>query len=571
MGKDSSKEHAVGMHSIYVKIVALVLIAVILFFVLNLVYIIPRAKATIQSINENNMQDLATLASELVEAEIQANGIDNVDYDLLKPILDGRGLNGIDSSYLYVVDSDGIFLYHKNADKIGTGVTNASIKELLTKIPTGNYSATGIYHYYDENGTKKYSACQVMESTGWVTVCVADDTDIMAEINSIRNIGIIMSTIVGLIVIAFGVIAGFTITKPIKVLTAVIHQTGKLDFSSSSDLEKIEENKDETGVMARAVGDMEDSLRSIVGRISDTSVDLEGHALRLKDITLEIDSANADNSATSEELAASMQETSATTDIISERTQEIKKSADQIAEEAKQGVENAKAISKKAIDAHEATVAAKSNTEKMYSEIKEQGDIAIEKSKAVEKVNQLAGAIQDIASQTNLLALNASIEAARAGEAGRGFAVVATEIGGLATQSSDTVNGIMEIVAEVQDSVESMNKCLDRTLKYIETDISADYDTFLQVADEYKEDAAGFADSMEQITNRIEELQNSTTEISNSVEQISRTVGEAAEAVTTVAEKATDVANLSDGVVKVVGETEQNSAELKDIKDSFTI
>ena len=38
-----------------------------------------------------------------------------------------------------------------------------------------------------------------------------------------------------------------------------------------------------------------------------------------------------------------------------------------------------------------------------------------------------------------------------------------------------------------------------------------------------------------------------------------------------VAEKATDVAMLSDGVVKVVGETEENSNELRDIKDSFTI
>ena len=41
--------------------------------------------------------------------------------------------------------------------------------------------------------------------------------------------------------------------------------------------------------------------------------------------------------------------------------------------------------------------------------------------------------------------------------------------------------------------------------------------------------------------------------------------------VTVVAEKATDVANLSDGVVKVVDETEQNSTDLRDIKDSFKI
>ena len=97
------------------------------------------------------------------------------------------------------------------------------------------------------------------------------------------------------------------------------------------------------------------------------------------------------------------------------------------------------------------------------------------------------------------------------------------------------------------------------------------YLLFLKMADDYKLDAENFSDIMSNIADKIDELQESTTEISQSVEEISRTVGEAAAAVTTVAEKATDVANLSDGVVKVVGETEANSDELRDIKDSFTI
>jgi methyl-accepting chemotaxis protein len=568
---EKSTKAGFNLHSIYVKILTLIIISVIAFFVLNIAYIIPRAKATIQKVNENNMQDLSTLCSEIVEQEIAAKGLEGVDYEVLKPIFEGRGLNGIDSSSIYVVDQDGIFLYHKKEDKIGTEVFNEDVKNILEQIPTGSYVPSGIIHYVDEKGVAKYSSYQVIESAGWVTVCVANESEIMAEINQIRNLGILLSCIVGVVVLIIGITAAKGITGPIKIITNVIGSVSRLDFSSSDELEVIEHKKDETGTMARAVGEMEESLRNIVERIANTSVDLEGHALRLKDITAEIDSANADNSATSEELAASMQETSATTDVISERTVAIKENADAIADEVRVGADNAKETRKKASAVYDETVAAKEKTERMYEEINAQGQEALEKSKAVEKVNSLAVAIQDIASQTNLLALNASIEAARAGEAGKGFAVVATEIGGLATQSSDTVAGIMEIVSEVQNSVDLMNECLTRTLGYIEKDVANDYDSFLKMADNYKLDAENFSDVLGDISEKIGELQESTTAISISVDEISKTVGEAAEAVTTVAEKATDVAMLSDGVVKVVGETEENSNELREIKDSFTI
>jgi methyl-accepting chemotaxis protein len=565
------KSGGVNLNSILTKILLIVIISILGFTALNVGFIIPKAKNEIQKTIENNMQDLATLSAEVVQKEIDDVGEANVDYQALKPLLEGRGLNGIESSYLYVVDSDGIFLYHKKEDKIGTEIFNENVQDILSKIPSGSYEANGVFHYTDENGVVKYGAYQVLDEEGWVAVVVADEPEIMAEINAIKTTGFLLSGIVAVVILLIGYFSAIAITKPIGTITTVINQTGKLDFSGSHLLDKVVENKDETGTMARAVVNMEDNLRDLVGRISDTSVELEGHASKLKDITVQIDSANADNSATSEELAASMQETAATTDLIAVNTNAIKENADEIAEEARTGVDNAKETSKRATEVRQRTIDARNKTEKIYYEINDQGQDALEKAKAVEKVNQLASAIQDIASQTNLLSLNASIEAARAGEAGRGFAVVASEIGSLANQSSDTVADIMEIVDEVQASVKAMSDCLQRTLDYLATDVKSDYDTFLDLADNYQTDASGFSDAMSEIYGKISALQDSTREISDSVDQISQTVGEAANAVTTVAEKATDVANLSDGVVQVVNETQENSIELKDIKDSFTM
>ena len=232
---------------------------------------------------------------------------------------------------------------------------------------------------------------------------------------------------------------------------------------------------------------------------------------------------------------------------------------------------NLEDVIKLATALQEKTVTASNKTMQMYTNVKEKATLAIEGSRAVDKINELTGTIMEISSQTSLLALNASIEAARAGEAGKGFAVVATEIGSLADQTSKAIADIEDIVKEVNNAVSNMSNCLEESTGFLENTVTADYKEFEQVGVQFREDADVFKTSMEEVKTSMAHLAAAIENIAVALIGINDTVNEASIGVTDIAEKTSDMVGKTSETTDMVDKCIECVDDLKNVVEKFKL
>ncbi|MBC7152110.1 MAG: methyl-accepting chemotaxis protein [Rhizobium sp.] len=76
-----------------------------------------------------------------------------------------------------------------------------------------------------------------------------------------------------------------------------------------------------------------------------------------------------------------------------------------------------------------------------------------------------------VAVQTNMLAVSGSVEAARAGDAGGGFAIVSTDIRKLAQDAAENIDGIKDVVRQIQLQITSVQRDFELTIAGSEAEI----------------------------------------------------------------------------------------------------
>ncbi len=508
----------------------------------------------ITNLCESYLYDTCISASDTLYESFYGDSERNDMSVRLEYILNNVGIGTMESSRGYLVDTDGIYLYHEDSDMIGTPLTdNPVVEEVLTTLREEGHITTADVRTCKVDGKDVYIAfmCTVND---WVIFVQADAADVMAPVTAINTVCIIVGVILLAVALIIGRIVTNIITKPIRSLTAIINDISELNMNSKHAFPK---SKDEIGKMGKAVLRMQQQLSGIVAELDNIAEILVNDSNTLYTISERVNEASTDNSATNEELAASMEETSAATETVNESIKHMNTSAVSVADKIQNGTVLTSEVMDKTTSIYQKTKSASNETIQVYDTIRHTSEEAIKKAKEVEKINELANAIQDIAEETNLLSLNASIEAARAGEHGKGFAVVASEISKLAAQSTQTGAHILTIVDEVNLSVETLTKCLIDALDFLENKVMNDFSDFMSSSKEYSDAAKTIEDFMTLANHEVSELKRGIMNITSAMEGIRDNVSECTTGINDIAVKTTDV-------VELTGETYQRTMNCRD-------
>ena len=277
---------------------------------------------------------------------------------------------------------------------------------------------------------------------------------------------------------------------------------------------------------------------SVFSEISKSIVELHDSNESISRSSNVVSDAVHDITSSTEEISAGMEEVTAAMDEIDKSGAAMVENVKERNIESLEGKNNALTIQQKAKDFEEHAGLARSKSVNIHEDISGRMNEAIKQAAIVDEISSMANTIGGIADQTNLLALNAAIEAARAGDAGRGFAVVAEEVRKLAEDAQGAVDSIHNLTNQVQSAIEKLTKESSNLLEYINTVVMEDYQLFITIAKDYRDDAEQFRAQMENNQKTSEEVLEEIESITSYVKNVASAMHESSRAVFEIAQNA---------------------------------
>ena len=370
----------------------------------------------------------------------------------------------------------------------------------------------------------------------------------------------ILVAVLLLIVIALLIVTD--ITRSLHAATQQMNSMAEGDYAQNN-MKKLLGRRDDFGHLANCMEDMKSAMVKLIRQVQEESETISIAAGSVDQCVAKLNDDIASVSAATQQLSAGMQETAATTTMADEAAGIIHTAVQHIAQRSQDGALGAAEIKGRANQTNQKIKSAQEKAAQLKKEIQKDLETALENAKVIEQIYEFSGVIMNVVSQTNLLSLNASIEAARAGEAGKGFAVVAGEIGDLANQSRQTVMKIQDVTQEVTKAVDNLSANARKLLDFVVKDVTADYEGFLAIGEQYDKDGASVDELMREFSGIAQELFDNMEGIKNSMSDISRAAEEGAEGTAEIAQRASVIAGESAEVLDQVARTKHSSETLR--------
>lgn len=506
----------------------------------------------ISAINQVYKQQQAGVLTEEQARREAADRVRELRYD------DGRGYFWIDTyegvnvvllgrketegkSRINLTDPEGRHFIQEmiaNGRKEGGGFTDLMFAKPneTTPLPKRNYTVT-------------FAPYQWVVGTGvWIDQ-IDGLVDKRAEITSANLRSSILQALVCIVVlqllfILLAVYVGKKIAAPIQFVTERMAVMAGGDFRESTDqphIGEMMERKDELGQMSRALHDMHENIRGLMGKIMEAA---EYVASASEELTSSAEqsaevSGQVANSIVS--VAGSCSEQLTEVENVNERTTSLSAHMEEFTSTIEESSQNIQSTSEAAGKGSANVAGAVEQMKAIESSVGASARVIEGLGEQSKQIGTIVDTISGIAAQTNLLALNAAIEAARAGEQGRGFAVVADEVRKLAEQSQEAAGEIAELIGTVQKAAQEAVVSMQQGREQVQGGTEAVSDageTFQHIVEMVDEVSKG-SSSMEKI---VFELAGNTEHITNAVEKInsmSRSVASEAENVSAATEEQT--------------------------------
>lgn len=563
------KEKKSGLHSMRFNVVLLVLLSIIISVASLLIMIIPVADNAISTLAESYMRDVCDTCGLNVDAALNRSGNIILNQAYLETLIGNVSINDLDSSYAYVVGSDGTMIYHPDESKVGQPVENPAIKQVVADLEAGKEQQDGMA-IYEFRGAEKYAAYYVTSNKAAILVITADRGDILSSKDAIyaRAGGAAIIIFIVLGIISF--LIASKMTRPIVEITNVIKRFSSLNFAESPTTIRISKRKDETGQMARAIGDLREKLVTIVSQIKSQS-----ELLYNASTELDTNASHTTSTVGNVETAVNEIATGATN-----QASETQKATDDIVnmgnmiEHTNSQVENLTSTANLMRESSEEAAATLKELDNINQQAIASIDVIYEQTNITNisalKIKEATTLISSIAEETNLLSLNASIEAARAGEAGRGFAVVASQIQKLADQSNESANQIDQIIHALIEDSEKAVKTMDevKTIMNLQSEnVHKTGQVFEQVRDGISSSISGVGE----IATRTTQLDKARGDVVDVVQNLTAIAQQNAASTEETSASVMEVSNVMQEIMENANRLKEIASILEENMNSFTL